>query len=382
MKNIIRFLGTISIAIVPVIVMAQSGRYTINGKIAPLAKPTQAYLIYNNSTGKQTDSTLISNNGYFIFAGTITDPENAYIEISKNRTGIHIFDISYISIYLEPGTIMVISPDSLENAKITGGKINADYNKLQMALTAGTRGIIEGINKAYETASVEKRESKAFKDSLTNLNELMQKDEKAVYLAFIKDNPNSLVSLFALESYAGASPDGIEIDSIFNSLSKNVRSSGMGTRYAITIEKIKHTAIGVVAPDFTMADTAGRAISLHDFKGKYVLVDFWASWCGPCRGENPNLLKAYGSYKNKNFTILGVSLDSPGAKDKWLKAIHEDHLTWSQVSDLQGRKNTAAQLYGVQFIPENFLVSPDGKIIAKNMRGEQLNNKLKELLDK
>jgi len=109
---------------------------------------------------------------------------------------------------------------------------------------------------------------------------------------------------------------------------------------------------------------------------------FWASWCGPCRAENPNVVKAFGIYKDKGFTVLGVSLDREGARDKWLKAIHDDHLTWTQVSDLHFWKNEAAQLYAVQAIPQNFLIGPDGKIVAKNLRGDDLNNKLKELFDK
>lgn len=112
------------------------------------------------------------------------------------------------------------------------------------------------------------------------------------------------------------------------------------------------------------------------------MLDFWASWCGPCRAENPNVVKAFNQYKEQGFTILGISLDQPGGKDKWLKAIHDDHLTWTQVSDLKSWKNDVAQLYAIQSIPQNFLVGPNGKIVAKNIRGEDLQNKLKEVLDK
>jgi peroxiredoxin len=132
--------------------------------------------------------------------------------------------------------------------------------------------------------------------------------------------------------------------------------------------------------NFTQNDTLGKPVSLASFKGKYVLVDFWASWCGPCRRENPNVVKTYNTYKDKGFQILSVSLDQPGAKDKWIKAIHDDNLTWTHVSDLQYWDNEVAKQYGIQAIPANFLLDPDGKIIAKNLRGEDLAAKLSTVL--
>ena len=136
--------------------------------------------------------------------------------------------------------------------------------------------------------------------------------------------------------------------------------------------------VGAMAPDFTMADTEGKPFTLSSLRGKYVLVDFWASWCGPCRGENPNVVAAYNAYKNKNFTILGVSLDQE--KEAWLQAIKADNLGWKQVSDLKFWDNATVGLYGYQGIPYNVLINPEGKIIATELRGAALAAKLKEVL--
>ena len=138
--------------------------------------------------------------------------------------------------------------------------------------------------------------------------------------------------------------------------------------------------VGREAPDFVMPDVTGKEIKLSSFKGKYVLVDFWASWCGPCRQENPNLVKAYHQFKNKNFTVLGVSLDRPGQKDNWMKAINDDKLAWTNVSDLQYWNSAVVSLYGFNGIPFNVLIDPQGKVIAESLRGRSLVEKLGEVL--
>ena len=136
-----------------------------------------------------------------------------------------------------------------------------------------------------------------------------------------------------------------------------------------------------MAMDFTQNDTLGRPVTLSSLRGKYLLVDFWASWCGPCRAENPNVVKVFQKYKDRNFHIIGVSLDRPGQQEKWMKAIHDDKLEWTHVSDLQFWNNEVAKQYGINAIPQNLLLDPEGKIIAKNLRGEELEAKLGEAIE-
>jgi len=144
------------------------------------------------------------------------------------------------------------------------------------------------------------------------------------------------------------------------------------------IDLIRGTTVGYTANNFSQTSTDGKKVSLSDFKGKYVLIDFWASWCRPCRMENPNVVAAYNRFKNKGFTVLGVSMDSN--RDPWLAAIQQDNLTWTHVSDLKGWGNEVGKLYGVTGIPQNYLIDKEGKIVAKDLRGPALDEKLAEII--
>lgn len=196
--------------------------------------------------------------------------------------------------------------------------------------------------------------------------------------AFIKSHPRNIASIWLLMNELRSRLEPEEFQQLFTSLDKPIQESQYGKSVTAYIRSLKANGVNVPADDFSQEDVKGQPVKLSSFRGKYVLVDFWASWCGPCRQENPNVVKAYNKYKGKNFTILGVSLDDN--RDRWMRAISQDGLTWTQVSDLRGWGNEVAVQYGIQSIPSNFLVDPDGKIIARNLRGEELEAKLEQLL--
>ena len=216
------------------------------------------------------------------------------------------------------------------------------------------------------------------KDSIANAYQLTVMLVQSKVDSFINLRKSSYVSPFLLVVVNQLSDDIFLLERRFQGLAPNVQQSMYGQYLREQIDNGKVGAVGSEAIDFTQSDTSGKLVTLSSFKGKYVLVDFWASWCKPCRMENPNVLAAYERFKTKNFTILGVSLDR--SREAWIKAIGEDRLTWSQVSDLKFWNNAVAQQYRIQSIPQNFLIDPSGKIIGKNLRGVELDSKLCALL--
>lgn len=374
MKNLIIY----CLALLPFTALSQQV-FNVRGELKEVKAGSKAYMIYNKEGQRAIDSADIQS-GVFVFKGAIEEPTQAVMVIDHEGEGLqNIVSPDMLPFFLEQGTVLIEARDSISAARLSGTSLNDDLMSLN-ALLKQTSKELESLSNAYNTATEEQLNSEDFANDIQERYQRASEEANALRAQFIRENPTSLISLITLLDVARPVVEAEVVDPLYELLSSELKARPEAIALAEQLKIARKLAIGAIAPDFTQNDPEGKPVSLSSFRGQYVLLDFWASWCGPCRQENPNIVAAYNQYKDKNFTVLGVSLDRPNDKEKWLKAISDDRLAWTQVSDLKFWENEVALQYGIRSIPQSYLLDPDGRIIGKNLRGAALHEKLKELL--
>ncbi|SEW19480.1 TlpA disulfide reductase family protein [Chitinophaga arvensicola] len=364
----------------------EKGEFKIEGHLSnlPLGPVLLEELTLDNV--KVVDSTNVKDaSGKFTLKGMVPEQGLYRVRFENGK---------FILLALDAGDMKIDGDvDKLEDVKISGSEPTAELQQFMSDISKQSIALTEEMRKLDSLHAVVP--DSVFKPQVESFQKKEKEFENGFFLMADKTK-NPATAVFAISQVR----NGEEIvahkqvitnltkrfpkNTLVKSMTDKIAELEKGNQQAANQgdaaggEEPSAIKVGQVAPDFTLPDPSGKMISLNSFRGKYVLVDFWASWCGPCRQENPNVVKAYQQYKGKNFTILGVSLDK--TKDKWQEAIKQDGLAWSHVSDLKFWDSKVVPLYGLNAIPTNFLLDPQGKVIASNLRGPALEAKLQEVL--
>jgi len=366
MKNILAILIISGILFSCTSTPKKDYNFSINGTIE--GDYTSQVYLYKREAGEWLllDSSLVENN-IFRFEGNIDYPEFYYLSIKNEQ--------NYASVFIEQSDIAIkINLDDISNPEISGSKAQTAYEAFHTqndVYEEKLSDIWSRIKTSRDNGNVE--EEAMLEEEFEAANE----EKRAFILQYAKDNNASVAAAYIVLRNVYYY-DETDLNPVVKSFDASILESTYVKSLTEHVETLKRVAIGQNAIDFTMTDMEGNPLTMSSLYGKYLLVDFWASWCGPCRRENPNVVNAYNTYHEKGFDILGVSYDKDN--QKWLDAIANDKLTWHHVSDLQGWGNATKKLYAINSIPANILLDKDGIIIAKNLREEDLLNKLEELL--
>ena len=357
--------------------------YLINGEAPGVYNGIRVYLKYADEKGREIPiDTAIVFDEKFKMTGTVKEPSLRFLTVN-NVQGKAMF-------MLENSEINVsINKDNILESKFTGSESNNSFVAFQEGLKK-TQDEVQKTKRAYR--QIKSTQDSPKSDSILSVLEQLSERLKAYPLNFIEKNEDADYSLNLLESeLIKPEIDLISFKTTYNKLSSRLKESEKGKEVAKTLDRLyieykktENLNIGKVAPNFEAPTPNGNTISLEDIKGKVTIIDFWAAWCGPCRRENPNVVRVYETYHDQGLEIIGVSLDGQSRqkdpKNAWLEAIEKDNLSWTQVSNLKYFNDPVAKLYNINAIPATFILDKDGKIVAKNLRGRALELKVKELL--
>lgn len=354
--------------------------YRINGTAEGVYDGIRVHLKSLGERGAETihDSAIVMN-GSFKFEGEIQDPQMWLLSVNSVE--------GFLPLVIENKTLdVVVTKDDLSQSTVKGSKSND-------GLQIFTKSLNEMNEKRMKLISLNRQPMQqnnpaAVKTDANSELQLLNKEIGNFPLEFLDNNKDNYFSLFLIENLLQGSTDVDAIDKRFENLDNDLKSTSLGRILKGMINQKKAEAkavanlnIGHVAPEFSAPNPDGKTVSLSEIKGKVTLIDFWAAWCGPCRRENPNVVKIYDKYHSKGLEIIGVSLDKPNDKARWVKAIADDKLAWHQVSHLNYFNDPIARMYNIQSIPSTFLLDAEGRIIAKNLRGQALEDKIAEYLD-
>ncbi|NEM98823.1 TlpA disulfide reductase family protein [Pontibacter burrus] len=341
--------------------------FTVQGKLSNATTGADIYLFeLENQQFVPRDTVAIGENGSFTFDGTVSEPSFYRVTLDQ-RDGVVLV--------LEKGAKIKLEADAKDlngTSKIEGSEDSKLFQELNKLVNETQLKKME-LQQQFVQASNEGRteDAKAIEAEFNSQQQVIRN--------FLAKHPSSIVSAFGTLTLIDPTGDFAFADSMATLYNQHIPNSKYTKELRNRLNESRSTAVGQVAPEITLPTPDGGTASLSSLRGKYVLIDFWASWCGPCRKENPNVVRMYNIYKDKGFEIFGVSLDQN--REKWLKAIADDKLTWPHVSDLKGWESAAAGLYNITAIPQTLLLDKEGRIIAKNLRGKDLENKLAEVLN-